>query len=146
MAYRLGGLSLEELEEAIGPVELRLNQSSNPAAPGMLTTHYAPRKPLLIGQIGPSGALLDENGAPLEIPASVSRIGLLRFKPGVAADARVTFELSLTEAGDLLEAARHIFGALRALDQADVELIVAETCPDEGLGRAVNDRLRRAAA
>jgi L-threonylcarbamoyladenylate synthase len=146
VAYRLGGLSLEELQEAVGPVALRLNQSSNPAAPGMLTTHYAPRKPLVIGRLGPSGVLLDESGAPLAVPASVSRIGLLRFRPGVAADARVCVELSLTSAGDLLEAARHIFGALRALDQSDVELIVAETCPEEGLGRAVNDRLRRAAA
>ncbi|MCB0785617.1 MAG: hypothetical protein KDC02_15610, partial [Flavobacteriales bacterium] len=52
----------------------------------------------------------------------------------------------LSPSGDLAEAARNLFAALRELDASDVELILAEPVPEEGLGRAINDRLRRAAA
>jgi len=134
------------LEATIGPVRVHLNQSSNPAAPGMLLSHYAPRKPLVLGRVSAQGGLLGEDGEPVFLPASASRIGLLRFQPGALSDSRVAFSLSLTKSGDLSEAARNIFGALRTLDQSDVDVILAERCPDEGLGRAVNDRLQRAAA
>src|SRR5690606_2788943 len=49
--FRLGGISVEEIEAEIGNVEIALNESSNPKAPGMLASHYAPRKPLFIGNI-----------------------------------------------------------------------------------------------
>jgi L-threonylcarbamoyladenylate synthase len=52
----------------------------------------------------------------------------------------------LTETGDLREAARNLFSAMRELDASDTEAIVAEWVPDTGLGKAINDRLRRAAA
>ena len=145
VVYRLGGLSLELLQETIGPLKIQLNQSSNPAAPGMLLAHYAPRKPLVIGHVNPQGDLLDEDGEPVSFPLPAARIGLLRFRPGPLSDSRVTLALSLTQEGDLSEAARNIFSALRTLDQSDADVILAERCPEEGLGRAVNDRLRRAA-
>jgi L-threonylcarbamoyladenylate synthase len=52
----------------------------------------------------------------------------------------------LSPRGDLSEAARNLFAALRALDTSEADMILAEVFPDEGLGRAINDRLRRAAA
>lgn len=146
VVYRLGGLSMEQLQETIGPLKIQLNQSSNPAAPGMLLSHYAPRKPLLLGQVSPQGSLLAEDGGPVSFPIPVARIGLLRFRPGPLSDPRVTLSLSMTHEGDLSEAARNIFSALRTLDQSDVDIILAERCPEKGLGRAVNDRLQRAAA
>jgi len=51
----------------------------------------------------------------------------------------------LSETGDLRVAAQRLFAGLRYLDQLDIELIIAEPVPEEGLGRAINDRLRRAA-
>ena len=54
-------------------------------------------------------------------------------------------QVLLSESGSLEEAAQHIFAALRKLDTMPVDLIIAELMPDEGLGRAINDRLRRAA-
>ena len=62
------------------------------------------------------------------------------------ADQRKQNELILTESGDLEEAARNLFACLRQLDDMDVDIILAETVPDVGIGKAINDRLQRAAA
>lgn len=132
--YRLGGLSLEALESAAGPVFVQLNQSSNPAAPGMLKTHYAPRKPMFLGDL-----------AQLITVYKSKKLGVLSLKPLAYALENGT-QLALSEQGDLAEAAQHLFAALRLLDSSDVDLILAEPMPETGLGRAINDRLRRAAA
>lgn len=132
--YRLGGLALEAIEQLVGPVRTNLNQSSNPAAPGMLTAHYAPRKPLELV------------GASLPAHRTISgRTGIITFKKRAGLPENV-LQIALSETGDLAEAAKNLFAALRTLDDADIDLILAETVPEEGLGRAINDRLRRAAA
>lgn len=141
VVYRLGGLALEAITGLVGPVQMRLNQSSNPAAPGMLTAHYAPRKPLVLIQPG--------QPVPQHRRQVGQKIGALVFQnrgqtwmqalPGSQI-------VVLSESGDLSEAAQRLFAALRQLDQADIDVIWAEACPEEGLGRAINDRLRRAAA
>ncbi|MBK9335045.1 MAG: threonylcarbamoyl-AMP synthase [Lewinellaceae bacterium] len=136
VVYRLGGLALEQIEHTTGPVQLQLNQNSNPAAPGMLLSHYAPRKPLTL--------MPRPAGLPAGDPAS--RTGLLLFRDRADLPAH-TRKVVLSPSGDLAEAAQRLFAALRLLDQADdVDVLVAEVCPEEGLGRAINDRLRRAAA
>lgn len=132
--YRTGGLALEAIENVVGPVRMALNQSSNPAAPGMLKSHYAPRKLLILGDI-------DEN---LSL-YSGKKIGILAFQEKRPLPAG-TREFVLSATGSLAEAAQRLFAALRTLDQSDVEIILAERAPDEGLGRAINDRLTRAAA
>ncbi len=131
--YRLGGLALEAIEAEVGKVVLALNQSSNPAAPGMLKSHYAPRKTLLLGQL--DDLLAQHPGKAL---------GILSFSHDYSGSERVCRVLS--PAGSLEEAAMGLFGALRDLDESAVDLILAEPMPDHGLGRAINDRLRRAAA
>jgi L-threonylcarbamoyladenylate synthase len=142
--YRLGGLALEAIESVIGPIQVELNQSSNPAAPGMLKTHYAPGKPLLGSArwTASEGQWIIDGGRET---AAGKRIGVLTFKRRADLPEHV-LQLALSETGDLAEAARNLFAALRSLDQADIELILAESVPEEGLGRAINDRLRRAAA
>lgn len=133
VVYRLGGLSLERIEQVAGRVEVQLNQSSNPAAPGMLKTHYAPRKPVVL--IAPGNPVM---GHP-------HGLGLLLFRDREGLPEHVQ-KVVLSRSGDLAEAAQNLFAGLRALDQADdVTVIGAERCPEEGLGRAINDRLRRAA-
>jgi L-threonylcarbamoyladenylate synthase len=131
--YRLGGLSIEQIEAVAGPVSIRLNKSSNPLAPGMLKSHYAPRKPLMMGNI-------EEMLPHFERTA----VGVLSLRPLQSVPAGVT-PYYLSESGDLSEAARRLFAGLRALDQSNVSWILAEWMPDEGLGKAMNDRLRRAA-
>lgn len=131
--YRLGGLSQEAIEACIGRTELRLNVSADPRAPGQLKSHYAPRKPLLLGS---AAQLLSENDR--------DKTALLCFGKTDTSGASVHFNLS--EKGDLNEAAANLFSALRQLDESDAELIICEPLPETGLGRAINDRLRRASA
>jgi len=137
IVYRLGGLSLEKIEEVVGPVQVQINQSSNPAAPGMLLAHYAPRKPLRTVDGGRETVDGYHSAKP--------RVGLLLFQDRENLPEH-TRKIVLSATGDLAEAAQNLFAALRMLDQAtDVEEIWAELCPDTGLGRAINDRLQRAA-
>ncbi|MGM9511114.1 L-threonylcarbamoyladenylate synthase [Larkinella sp. GY13] len=133
IVYRLGGMTLEKLEAIVGKVSVRSHSTSNPKAPGMLSSHYAPRKPLFLKT--PEQALATYQP---------ERIGVLAFD---AMTRLIPLEnqqiLSIT--GDVSEAAKNLFAALRALDQSNVDVIIAELLPETGLGRAVNDRLRRAA-
>jgi L-threonylcarbamoyladenylate synthase len=127
---RLGGTAVETIEEIIGPVQVNAISTSSPQAPGMLHSHYAPRKPLRVGNIH---ELLHEHG---------NDVSILSFK-----DSFHNFRnIRLSEIGDLHEAARNLFAAMRKLDADHHSVIIAEFVPDYGLGRAINDRLKRAAA
>lgn len=115
---RPGGLAVEDIEALCGP----LAQAGNGiTAPGQLASHYAPRASMRLN------ALRAEPG---EV--------MLGFGPMDAA-------LNLSETGDLVEAAAQLFGHLHALDRLGQPIAVAPV-PETGLGRAINDRLRRAAA
>jgi len=129
---RLGGLSQEQIEDCIGKVEVSANSSSNPKAPGMLSAHYSPGRKLLLGDVE---KLLHEH--PEEGTAVIS----FSDKYSNLVEHHV-----LSESRNLKEAAAKLFSVLRQLDRENVKLIIAEKFPDEGLGRAINDRLRRAAA
>jgi L-threonylcarbamoyladenylate synthase len=131
IVYRLGGLSLESIEFVIGKVKLEAYSTSNPKSPGQLISHYAPRKKVIIGKIE---ELLQE------FPAHCS--GLLTFQQ----DFNSPYQFILSPSGKLEEAAQNLFAALRAFDKMDVDVILAELVPDIGIGRAINDRLKRAAA
>ncbi|HEY6172393.1 MAG TPA: L-threonylcarbamoyladenylate synthase, partial [Candidatus Kapabacteria bacterium] len=128
IVYRLGGVSVEQIEELVGKVELRVS-SSMPSAPGSLDSHYAPKIQLRIkdSQTQP----LDKNVALIcfskfssEIPQSNQRI--------------------LSTSGDLTEAAKNLFAYMRELDAGQYDGIYVELVPDSGLGRAINDRIFRA--
>ncbi len=103
------------------------------SAPGQGPGHYAPRTPLVI-----AGTLLD--------PPTSQQVGLLAFRRDIAPATKVFAQVEfLTETGDLREAAVRFFAALRRLDESGVQRIVAEPVPEVGLGRAIMERLRRAA-
>jgi len=132
---RPGGVSLTELEDAIGPVGRGITPLAAEAprtlrSPGLLVSHYAPLLPVRLGAVaaGRDEALLAFGAAP--------------------AGARCMFQLS--EAGDLVEAASRLFAGLRWLDDEGARLglvgIAAMPVPTDGLGLAINDRLQRAAA
>jgi len=132
--YRLGGLSIEAIEKTIGSVDIQLNTSSNPKAPGQLKSHYAPRKKVIWGSI-----------AELLKQYPTQKTGALVFK-NMITGIDPSNQIVLSADGNLEEAAKHLFAALRNLDHRDIEVILAEAVPDLGLGKAINDRLRRAAA
>lgn len=127
---RPGGVAVEAIEAVIGRIPTAAHHVI-PAAPGMLESHYAPRKPVHVGDVA---ALLEKHGR--------MRLGVISFSKSYTVERSTV----LSPQGDLAEAARNLFAALRELDASDVVAILAEHFPDEGLGRAINDRLRRAAA
>ncbi|MGZ3942834.1 MAG: L-threonylcarbamoyladenylate synthase, partial [Bacteroidia bacterium] len=112
IVYRLGGLAIEEIENIIGKVELRINQSSNPKAPGMLKSHYAPKKPLFIGDVN---ELMESH--------SGKKIGVISFTKDYGVKQ---LQKTLSASGDLKEAAHNLFSALRELDASEAEIIIAE--------------------
>jgi L-threonylcarbamoyladenylate synthase len=122
---RPGAVTLEALTELLGPVSLP--GSALPKSPGMLPSHYAPC-------------------LPLRIAATAARPGeaLLAFGPD--ASAGFAEVLWLSRSGDLAEAAANLFAMLRRLDRPSFSGIAVMPIPEHGLGRAINDRLRRAAA
>ena len=126
---RPGGVAQAAIEAAIGPIEQGLPVADGLArvAPGMMTSHYAPALPVRLDAIDPRpGEAFMGFGPP---PA------------GVRAP-----DLQLSESADLVEAAQHLFAGLRALDRPEFTGIAVMPIPEEGLGAAINDRLRRAAA
>lgn len=131
IVYRLGGMSVEDLEPYCRQIELMPYSSSNPQAPGQLKSHYAPRIPVLIGNI--------EEMLRQYRKEEVAVLSFRDFYPEVK-------QFTLSPSGDLNEAAQNLFKALRELDKLQVGYILAERVPDYGLGRAINDRLSRAAA
>jgi L-threonylcarbamoyladenylate synthase len=142
---RPGGVSLEAIEALIGPVR-RPDRSpqDKPAAPGMLDSHYAPRTKLRIVEAIPPVPPSPRTGL-LVLTGEIPLSGDARSSGGGIGSSGFAELEVLSPASDLVEAASNFFQALHRLDQAGLDLILAVPFPDEGLGRALNDRLERAA-
>lgn len=126
---RLGGTTVETIEEIIGKVDIDIQSKSNPESPGLLDSHYAPHVPLYIEKYPPE--------------YSYNEIGVIAFQH-YHEHIPVHQQFILSSTGDLSEAAKNLFYALRSLDNMPIRAIVAEIFPDESLGKAINDRLYRA--
>ena len=121
---RPGGITQEAVETALGrPIDIAGTDDTAPKSPGMLSSHYAP-------------------SLPLRLDAEKAETGevLLGFGP-----SGVNATLNLSPTGDLVEAAANLFTYLHQLDNPTHRGIAIVPIPDRGLGRAINDRLRRAA-
>jgi L-threonylcarbamoyladenylate synthase len=134
MLLRPGGVPRAEIERVLSralvqPPADAGTDSVQPLAPGMLTSHYAPR------------ARVRLNAQVLEPGEALLAFGLGAIS-GIDAASSV---MNLSERGDLAEAAANLFGHLRALDGKGLHTIAVMSIPNEGLGEAINDRLRRAA-
>jgi L-threonylcarbamoyladenylate synthase len=132
VVLRLGAVAREDIARVLGrPVALATGEQGKPASPGMLARHYAPKAHLRLNvtQVGEDEALLAFGHA--KVPAH----------SGVM--------LNLSWSGDLAEAAANLFAALRTLDAAleasGAKTIAVMPIPEQALGEAINDRLRRAA-
>jgi L-threonylcarbamoyladenylate synthase len=132
---RFGGLALEAIEAIIGKVKIpEKGYSDNPVAPGMLARHYATRHPLIVGDI-----LSHLHRYPSDRVATISLSEKFSQIPQ-------NQQFILSENKNLDEAASKLFAVMRQANDLDVDVILAETFPNEGLGRAINDRLKRAAS
>jgi L-threonylcarbamoyladenylate synthase len=124
---RPGAIARETIEAITGPLKLEANDEGRPSSPGRLLRHYAPKRPLRLNarEVRPGEALL-------------------AFGTPVTGDLKQC--LNLSPSSDLVEAAANLFAHLRALDQAAIAAIAVMPIPNTGLGEAINDRLKRAAA
>lgn len=129
---RAGGVTREDIEAVLGEklVLPTHGETEKPLAPGMLSSHYAPR------------ARVRLNATSIYPGEAALLFGAV--KPKNIEQAVAVYNLSVS--GDTLEAASHLFAALRELDQSGAEVITVMPIPDQGLGAAINDRLFRAAA
>jgi L-threonylcarbamoyladenylate synthase len=133
MLLRPGGLPREDIERVLGralvqPPADTMNDNAQPLAPGMLASHYAPRTRVRL------------NAASVEAGEA-----LLAFGAPVQGADNAAAVMNLSARRDLNEAAANLFGYLRALDATRAKTIAVMAIPEEGLGEAINDRLRRAA-
>lgn len=140
IVLRPGGLPIEQIESVTGPIGRAKSDpsadDSAQAAPGMLSRHYAPAVPMIVtdSQTEPTGSL----------PANAA---LLTWGRQAGADPKLYSVIrNLDPDGDLTRCAAQFFAALRALDAANPDVIIAHRFPNQGLGIALNDRLQRAAA
>lgn len=130
---RKGGLSIERIVSLVGDVTIRDISTSNPEAPGMLTSHYAPKVPLILGNLHALPPDVDTN-----------RTGIIAFNnflPNIASKHQIV----LSPSANFIDAAKNLFAGMRYLDNCDIDIIYAELAPEHDLGIAINDRLRRAA-
>ena len=131
--YRHGAISIEEIEKIIGPIKIKNQNSKNPSAPGMLTRHYAPKTQIQIND--------DISLALAQNPNK--KIGVLSFRKNKKIKTEIHQEV-LSISGDLNEASKNLYAALHRLDQMNLDLIISPFFPEKGLGKTINDRLKRA--
>ena len=122
---RAGALAREEIEQRLGVTVGRAAEGAAISAPGMLLSHYAPNAHMRLDTAPQAGEAWLAFGA----------------SPDFAGTTR-----NLSETGDLHEAARNLFSMLHELDATGAATIAVAPIPETGLGEAINDRLRRAAA
>ncbi len=131
--YRLGAISIEEIESVIG--KIKIAKAEKVIAPGMHIKHYSPKTRLIVS---------DDIEQDIAIYSNY-KIGLItynqysEFLPNES-------QIVLCENDDYKSAAKKLYAAMHAMDSKDYDLIIASKFPDTGMGRAINDRLNRAKA
>ncbi len=131
---RHGGIAVEDIEKIIGKVVLHdeVAVPGKTIAPGMLARHYAPSHRLIFGDVKKYLSYFEPE-----------KTGIIAFS-SVYENVPVKNQFVLSLDRNLDEAAQKLFAAMRDADKLDVDVILAEKFPEEGLGRAINDRLKRA--
>jgi L-threonylcarbamoyladenylate synthase len=133
IVYRLGAISIEEIEKITGNVTLLQSGHKKTTTPGMFKKHYAPTtKIILTSNIQQELNLWKD-----------MKIGVLAFQQALQ-NVPLTQQKILSPEGDLKIATANLYNSLHELDSLNLDLIIAERFPDEGLGRTLNDRLTRA--
>lgn len=136
IVHRVGGVTIEDIEKVIGKKVLmtETKDHNKPQTSGQLKSHYAPNTPLYIGDI-----------EHLYATHRSSKTALISLSETYH-ELDITHRFILSPNNDLNEAAQKLFAALRQIDELEVDVIIAERFPNQGLGIAINDRLKRAQA
>lgn len=131
LVYRVGAISIEEIEKCIGKITIKNNAATKPNAPGMLSKHYSPKTKFIVS-----------DNIIKSINENYGNIAFLLFSK-CEIDSKNKF-IRLTNSENLKEAAQHLYAAMHQLDAMNVDIIIAEKFPETGLGFSLNDRLYRA--
>ena len=130
---RPGAITLEQLKEVLGDIILEEAITPTPQSPGMLKSHYAPKTKTSFKE---------------DIPVTLypKKVGLITFNKTTDLESEFDYTVvnNLSMDGNLTDVARNLFAALREQDTLELDLIVVDSCSEEGLGRAIMDRLRKA--
>lgn len=126
---RFGGITKEEIENVVGEIKIKTNNSKNPNSPGQLPFHYSPNTPLYF---------YDE-----KLLIKGKRIGAIFFQ-NKKTDFDFAIEKYLSISGDFREAASNLFLYLHELEKENLDYILIEEVEEKGLGKAIMDRLRKA--
>lgn len=132
--YRLGALSVEDIEAVVGGISIKNKKEENPDAPGMLNKHYSPKTRTI---------LTTDIASEIE-KHQLKKIGVLTFSTSYK-DYKIDSLIILSEEKNLKEAASKLYDSLHHLDSLNLDVIIVEKMPDFGLGKSMNDRLQRAA-
>ena len=131
LIHRLGGLSIEDIEEfLLEKVKLNIHHDT-PETPGQLKSHYATSTELLVGEI-------DE----LILDKTIENVVIINYHK--TKDYSVIKQFILTTQNTTTEAAKNLFRIMREADKCGASHILCEWAPNEGLGKAINDRLKKA--
>lgn len=133
IVYRLGSLSIEDIENKVGKLLTKTHDDTAPIAPGMLSRHYAPS----------TDTYLTNDVEKLIQSYPNKKIGLLLFQTTIK-HLPIEHQETLSISGNLKEAAKNLYATMHRLDGLNLDLIIAEKLPDIGLGKTINDKLQRA--
>lgn len=133
--YRLGSLTIEEIQDVVGDVIVKNKKDENPDAPGMLKKHYSPK----------TKTVFTDNISSEIKKYLPKKIGILSFSDTFKTND-VVHEIILTDNLDMNIAASKLYSALHELDHLELDVIIAEKVPNIGLGKSINDRLKRASS
>ena len=133
--YRLCVLSIDDIEQVIGKIELKNNNNKTPDAPGMLAKHYAPKTKTILSE----NIIID-----IEKYKS-SKIGIISFSSSYMSNS-IQKEIILSTTRNLEEASSKLYSAMHDLDALELDIIIVEKMPNKGLGKSMNDRLFRASS
>ncbi len=135
IVYRLGSLSIGDIEAVVGKVKLINKSDQSPVAPGMLSKHYSPATPLIFTR----------NLKYESYKLQDKKVGLLLFNERLIGTPAQFIQKILSPNSNLTEAASILYETMHQLDKLGLDYIIAEKFPDEALGSVINDKLSRAA-
>lgn len=131
--YRAGSTTQSAIEAIVGPLKIFTTDDVAPLAPGMLSKHYAPS----------TKSLLTENIQATLSEITAQKVGVIAFSKAVVHPS-VVHQVVLSVQENLEEVASNLYAAMHELDAQAVDIILIEKVPNEGLGIAINDKLKRA--
>ena len=132
--YRLGAISVEDIEAIIGETRIFVSDNNAPIAPGMLKKHYSPK----------TNFILTDNVENEIAKNSNLKIGILTFFKNYNSKYIKSIKI-LSKNKNLKEASKNLYAVMHELDKENLDLIIAEKFEDSNLGKSINDRLSRAA-